>query len=257
VELGDPLTERLCEEGEVPPAVAENESVPGLTVSVAAGFTVNVTGTLVAMPLAVTVMEPVKVPAARPVTTDDTVRVAGVVPVAGETFSHEALPAVAVNVALGEALSERLCEAGEVPPAGAEKDSVPGLTVSVGVDAGLTVSVTGMLAVWPLPVKTTVPENVPAASPVMAEDTVRVAGVAPVAGETFSHDAPLTPAVNVVLGLAESESVFDAGEAPSAVAENDKEAGVTDKVLVGADTVKVTGTLTECSSPYLMWMEPL
>src|SRR5579864_6964952 len=113
--------------------------------------TVNVTGTLVVMPLPANVMVPLNVPAAKPVTTGETVSVAGVVPVAAEILSHEELPALAVNVALGDAVSERLCEAGDAPPEVAENESVPGLTFRVGLVPALTVKVTGTLVVMPLP----------------------------------------------------------------------------------------------------------
>jgi hypothetical protein len=216
--------------------------------------TVKVTGTVLVVPLPLTVTVPVNVPAARPVTTGETASVAGVVPVEGETLSHDALPALAVKVLLGDAATETDWEAGDVPPAVAENESEPGFTDKVGVP--LRARVTGTLMVRPLPVRTTVPVKVPAARPVMVDETVMVAGVVPVEDETLSHDAPLTLAVNVVLGLAVSESVFDAGEAAPAGAENDNEVGVTARVL-GAETVNVTGTLTERSSPYLMLTVPL
>jgi hypothetical protein len=158
-----------------------------------AELTVNVTGTLVLMPLPVMVIVPLNVPAVRPVMLEDTVSVAGVVPVAGETCSHDAPLAVALKVAFGLALTARVCEAGEAPPAVAEKESVPGLTLSV--DAGLTVNVTGTVTVWPLATTLMVPVKVPAFRSVTLEDTVSAAGVVPVAGETFSHDAPLAVAL--------------------------------------------------------------
>jgi len=96
VPLGDAARERLCEAGEVPPAVAENVSAVGLTVKVAAGFTVKVTGMVTVCPLPVTTTEPEKVPAARPVTAEDTVSVAGVVPDEGETVNHDPPLALAV-----------------------------------------------------------------------------------------------------------------------------------------------------------------
>ncbi len=98
-----------------------------------------------------------KVPAASPVTLLVTVNVAGVVPVAGETVSQERLPALAVNVVLGLALTEIVCDAGDAPPAMAANDSDAGLTVSVG-DAAPTVNETGILSVSPFPVTVTVPE---------------------------------------------------------------------------------------------------
>jgi hypothetical protein len=145
-------------------------------------------------------------------------------------------------VVLGLALTERLCAAGEVPPAVPENDSVPGLTLSVA--AGFTVKVTGILAVWPLPVTVIVPDNVPADRPATLDDTVNVAGVVPVEGETLSHDAPLTLAVYVVFGLAVSDRVCEAGDVPPAVAANDNDVGITENVLVAAEIVNDTGTLT-------------
>jgi hypothetical protein len=143
--FGLALTVRLCATGDVPPDVAENESVPGLTVSVlVAAETVKVTGTLRVMPLPTTVIVPVNVPAASPVTLAVTVSVAGVVPLLDETRNQVAPLTVAVNVALGVALTVRFCEAGELPPAVAENDSEVGLTVSVLVTAE-TVRVTGTL----------------------------------------------------------------------------------------------------------------
>ena len=70
-----------------------------------------------------------------PVTTAETVSDAGVAPLDGETRSHETLPALAVNVALGLALSDNVCDAGDVPPAVAENDNEVGLTVSVFIVA--------------------------------------------------------------------------------------------------------------------------
>lgn len=50
----------------------------------------KVTGTDVVWPLPVTTTIPLYVPAARPVRVEETVNVAGVVPVAGVTLSQEA-----------------------------------------------------------------------------------------------------------------------------------------------------------------------
>ena len=188
----------------------------------------------------VTVIVPVNVPADIPTTVDDTVTVAGVVPVAGETDSHEAPITPAVKVVFGLALTARLCIAGETPPAVAVNENEVGLTVSVV--AGLTTKVTGMVEVWPLPVTVTVPVKVPAERPLTLDETVKVAGVVPVAGETVSQGAPLTLAVKVVLALAESERLWEPGDAPPAVAENESDAGLTVSVAAGF-TVKVTGTL--------------
>ena len=156
-------------------------------------LTLKVTGTTEVSPLALTVMVPLKVPAARPLTLEATVNVAGVVPVAGETVSHDPLLTLAVNAVLGLAVSDSDCEAGETPPAVALNESKVGLTLSV--DAGLTVNVTGTLTVCPLPVTVMVAVKVPADSPLTLDDTVNVAGVVPVDGEMVSHDAPLTLAV--------------------------------------------------------------
>jgi hypothetical protein len=188
--LGLAVKESDCEPGEAPPAVALNDRVAGLTLSVDAGFTVKVTWIVAVRPLPVTVMVPAKGPADSPVTLEDTVRVAGVVPVLGETLSHDPPLTLAVKVAFGLALTARLCEAGDTPPAVALNDNVPGLTLSV--DAGFTVNVTGIVAVWPLPATVTEPVKVPADSPETLDETVSVAGVVPVAGETLSHDPPLT-----------------------------------------------------------------
>jgi hypothetical protein len=186
VVLGVALSDRLCEPGDVPPAVAENESEAGLTVKADAAPTEKVTGIVVVSPLPVTVMVPVKVPAASPVTLEETVSVAGVAPVAGETVSHGAPLTDAVNAVLGVALTDRLCEGGDVPPAVAVNDNVPGLTLNEA--AGLTVKLTGTERVVPLPVMVTVPVKVPAESPVTIDETVNVAGVVPVEGETLSQD---------------------------------------------------------------------
>lgn len=222
---------------------------------VLAGLTVNVTGTVAVWLFPVTVMVPVKVPAESPVTTEDTVNVAGVVPVAGETFSQEALPALAVNVVFGLAVSDRVCPAGEVPPAVAENESELGLTPSV-VEAAFTVNVTATLTVRPLPVTLMVPVNVPADNPLTVGDTVKLAGVVPVEGETFNHVPPLTLAVKAVFGLADNDRLFDAGDVPPAVAEKDSDVGLTANVLT-AEIVNDTGTVTLCDSPYLIWIVPL
>ena len=81
---------RLCDSGDVPPAVAENESDTGLTFNVAPGFTVKETGMERVIPFPVTVMVPLNVPADNPLTLECTVSVAGVVPVVGETVSQGA-----------------------------------------------------------------------------------------------------------------------------------------------------------------------
>jgi hypothetical protein len=242
--LGVAASVRLCGSGDVPPAVAENDSEAGVTVNVEADeFTVKVTGTERVMPLPIIVMVPVRVPAESPVTLEETVNVAGVVPVAGETVSHGSPLTAAVKVVLGVALRVKLCESGDVPPAVAENEREVGLTVNVGEDDGLTVKVTGTVRVRPLPVTVMVPVKVPAASPVTRADTVRVAGVAPEEGETLSQLAPLTVAVKEALGLAVIDRLFDAGEAPPTVAVNDNEVGLTLSVLVTAEIVRVTGTL--------------
>jgi hypothetical protein len=186
-------------------------------------------------------MFPVNVPAARPVTCAVTVNVAGVVPVAGETVSQAAPLTLAVKLALGLAVTDRLCEAGDVPPAVAVNESVPGLTFNVDV-AELTVKVTGTVRVIPLPVITMFPVNVPAARPVTCAVTVNVAGVVPEEGDTLSQAAPLTRAVKLVFGDALTEMVFDAGDEPPALAVNVNEVGLTVSVLVAAETVNVTGT---------------
>lgn len=193
VVLGLAVKDSDCEPGEAPPVVALNDRVVGLTFSVDDGFTVKVTGILAVRPLPVTVMVPPNVPADSPVTLEDTVRVAGVVPELGATLSHDAPLALAVNEVFGLAVKESDCEAGEVPPTVAENDNEPGLTLKV--DAGFTFNVTGMLVVRPFPVTMTEPVKVPADRPETLDETVSVAGVAPVAGETLSQDPPLTLAV--------------------------------------------------------------
>jgi hypothetical protein len=255
VVLGVALSVKICEAGEAPPDVAENDSEAGLTVNVDAEFTVKVTGTVVVSPLPVIVIVPFSVPAANPATLDVTVTVAGVVPVAGETVSHGAPLTLAVKVVLGAALTERLCAAGELPPAVAENDSKPGVTFNVG--AGFTVKLTGTERVSPLPVIVIVPLKLPAANPETLDDTVNVAGVVPVAGETVNHGAPLTTAVKIVLGAALIDKLCAAGELPPAVAENDSEAGLTVSVLAAAEIVRVTGTWLRLSSPNRTVIVPL
>jgi hypothetical protein len=129
----------------------------------------------------------------------------------------------------------------------AENESDPGLTFNVA--AGLTVKLTGTERVMPLPVLVTVPVNVPAESPVTIDETVKVAGVVPVEGETLSQDPPLTVAVKAVLGEALIDRLCAPGEVPPAVAVNDNEEGLTFSVRLAEATVKVTGTRTVLSSP--------
>ena len=88
-------------------------------------------------------------------------------------------------------------------------------------------------------------------------DTVKEAGVVPVDWETLSQETLPALAVNVVLGLAVSEIVFEPGEAPPAVAENDNDVGVTVSVFTEALIVNCTGTLLMRYSPRLMLMVPL
>jgi len=146
--LGLAVTDRLCEPGDAPPAVAENESVPGLTFNVEAPeLTVKVTGTVRVMPLPVTRMFPVKVPAASPVTRAVTVNVAGVVPEEGDTLSQAAPLTLDVKLVLGVAVKEMVFEAGDAPPAAALNVNEVGLTVSVLVTAE-TLKVTGTLWVF-------------------------------------------------------------------------------------------------------------
>lgn len=90
VALGVALKVRFCAAGEVLPDMPENDNDVGLTVNVVAGFTVKVTGTVEVSPLPVIVIVPLSVPADSPATLDETVSVAGVVPVAGEIVSHGA-----------------------------------------------------------------------------------------------------------------------------------------------------------------------
>jgi len=149
---------------------------------------------------------------------------------------------------LGLALTATLWEAGEAPPAVAESDSEVGLTVSVLI-AAETVKVTVTERERLLPVTVTVPLYVPAASPVTLAETDSVAGVVPVPGETVSQEPPLALAVNVVLGVALTETLWEAGEAPPAVAESDSEVGLTVSVLTAAETVKVTVTERERPLP--------
>ena len=242
VVFGVAARERVCEAGLAPPAVAEKVSEAGLTVNVADGFTVNETGMVRVIELPVMVIVPIRVPAESPDTLEDTVSVAGVVPVDGDTVSHGAPLTEAMNVVFGVAARERVCEAGLVPPAVAEKVSEAGLTVNVA--AGFTVNETGMVRVIELPVMVIVPIRVPAESPDTLEDTVSVAGVVPVDGDTVSHGAPLTEAMNVVFGVAARERVCEAGLVPPAVAEKVSEAGLTFRLPVAAVIVSVTGILS-------------
>lgn len=94
----------------------------------------------------------------------------------------------------------------------------------------LTVNVTGTVTVRPAPVMLTDPLYVPAPSGARFDVTLIVAGVVPVVGETVNHDPPDTLAVNVVLGDAETLKLCVAGELPPTVAENDSEAGLTEKL---------------------------
>ena len=131
-----------------PPAVAVNEREAGLTFNVVPGLTVKLTGTERVMPLPVMVTVPVKVPAESPVTIEETLSVAGVVPVEDETRSQDPPLTVAVNAVLGKALIDRLCEPGEVPPAVAENVRDAGLTFNV---RAATVKVTGTRTVLSSP----------------------------------------------------------------------------------------------------------
>ena len=121
----------------------------------------------------------------------------------------------------------------------------------------LTVNVTGTAEVLPFPVTVIVPVNVPAANPETLDDTVSVAGVVPVDGETLNHGAPLTLAVYVLLGLVVIDRLWEPGDAPIALAENDSEVGLTASVPAAAETFKVTGTLTYRSSPKRIRIVPV
>jgi hypothetical protein len=157
--------------------VAENESVPGLTPSVfEAAATVNVTGTWTVWPFPVTLIVPVNVPADNPLTTGDTARLAGVVPLEGDTFNHDPPLTLAVYAVLGLADNDSLWDEGDAPPAVAEKESDVGLTVNVL--AAAMVNDTGMLTrcsspywIW------IVPLYVPAARPEGLAEIVNVCGV--------------------------------------------------------------------------------
>lgn len=74
----------------------------------------------------------------------------------GDTLSQAEPPALAVKLALGVAVTDRLCEAGDVPPEVAENESEPGLTFNVEV-VPLTVKVTGTDRVIPFPVTVMAP----------------------------------------------------------------------------------------------------
>ena len=126
--------------------------------------------------------------------------VAGVVPLDGETASHEPPEATAVNDVFGEAETLRLCAPGELPPTVAANDSEVGLTDKLCV-AGFTVSVTGIDELPALLLMLIVPLYIPAASCDERTDTVSVCGVlrTPL-GEIESHvTLPLDPLALTVM----------------------------------------------------------
>ena len=85
----------------------------------------------------------------------------------------------------------------------------------------------------------------PAASPLIDGVTVTVPAFVPLPGDTLSHVA-LSDAVQSIEPppVLDTESVFAAGLAPPAVAENDSVAGETDSAGgAGGSTVSVTGTV--------------
>ena len=156
------VTLKVLEAGLAPPATELNARLAGETASTgvaAAGSTVKVTGTSLGdpvAPVAVTLTLPVYVPAARPLTSADTVRSRGAVPDAGVTDSHGASSeAVKESVPPPLLATLSVLDAGLVPPAVAEKDRLAGVTESAG--AAATVSVTGICFGEPVvPVEVTV-----------------------------------------------------------------------------------------------------
>lgn len=104
-------------------------------------MTAKVTGTTTVLLAAEMVTDPVYVPAASGEMLDVTLIVAGVVPVVGETVSHEPPEATAVKVAVDVAEMLSLCAPGELPPTVAEKDNEVGFTDKETTE--LTVKVTG------------------------------------------------------------------------------------------------------------------
>lgn len=129
-------------------------------------------------------------PAARGATLELTLTVAGVVPLDGETVSHDPPEATAVNETFGVAETLRLCAPGELPPTVAENDNDEGVTENVCA-AEVTVSVTGTDEVPALLLILIVPLYVPAASCVARIETASVCGVVSVPlGATDSHAAP-------------------------------------------------------------------
>lgn len=119
-----------------------------------------------------------------------TLIVAGVVPVVGETVSHDPPEATAVKDAFGVAAMLRLCAPGELPPTIAENDNDVGLTENACV-VELTDRVTGIDELPVLLLMLTVPLYVPAVSCAGRTDTVRVCGVLRLPlGEMESHVTP-------------------------------------------------------------------
>ena len=172
-------------------------------------------------------------PADRGATLDVTPTVAGVVPLAGETVSHEPPEATAVNDVFGVAEMLRLCAPGELPPTVAENESDVGFTNNVCV-VELTVSVTATDVFPELLLMVTVPLYVPAASCAGRTATVSVCGVVRLPlGETDSHvTPPLDPEA-----LTENRTDLDAVTeivcccvaVLPAVALNESDAGETDR----------------------------
>lgn len=147
-------------------------------------------GTATVRPPPEIVTDPLYVPAASGATLELTLTTAGVVPLEGETVSHDPPEATAVNEAFGVAETLRLCAPGELPPTVAENDSDEGLTENVCA-AELTVRETGIDEVPALLPILIVPRYVPAGNCRVPTETVRVCGVIRVPlGDTVSHVAP-------------------------------------------------------------------
>ena len=113
------LTDIPCDPGTVPPVVYVNDRDVGLTVSIEAAVTVNVTGTdsgLLAAPDAVRFTLLVCVPGVNPTGATDTLNVDGVVPLVGVIPTHVSA-GVAVKLK-GDPLllTAMLCAVGSVPP---------------------------------------------------------------------------------------------------------------------------------------------
>jgi hypothetical protein len=186
----------------------------------------------------------------------DTVRVAGAVALNGATISHVEFELALKFVAVAELLTLTVCDAGAAPPCVWENDNEVGVAVIVDEPPVTTVSVTGTEAVAVPAVTVTEPWYVPALSPDVLTDTVRVAGVLPLAGVTVNHVEFVLTLVVKVAAPPEPViwTVWDAGAAPPMVCENDNEVG--EAVSVGPPvTVSVTGT-EAVAVPELIVMDP-